>query len=287
MIYESVLEVEPRISVKGVLNQLQISTSGYYDWRKRKPSNQAIHQARMKEKILEIHQESFQIYGAPKITKLLQAQGHTVAQRTVTKYMAEEGIKAHYIAPYTNTTRDSDFSINLKNVLKRDFTPSRPNAAWCTDITYIWTQTGFVYLTSIMDLYSRKIVAWELLDRLSVDGILSCIKKAKRNRFLLSPIIIHSDRGVQFVSNAYKEALGNAFTRSYSRKANPWDNACIESFHALIKREWLNKRYFKNLASARKAVFEYIEIFYNPKRIHSTIDYLSPMQYETRYKSVS
>lgn len=241
----------------------------------------------MKEKILEIHQESYQIYGAPKITKALQAEGHRISQRTVSKYMAEESIKAHYITPYTTTTRDSDFSISLKNVLKRDFTPTKPNAAWCTDITYIWTQAGFVYLTSIMDLYSRKIVAWELLDTLSVDGILSCIRKARRNRFLLNPVIIHSDRRVQFVSKNYKETLGSAFIRSYSRKGNPWDNACIESFHALIKREWLNKRYFKDLASARKAIFEYIEIFYNPKRIHSTLGYLTPIQYEVRYKEAS
>lgn len=284
IIYESVLEVESRISVKGVLKELNVSTSGYYDWKSREPSSQAIHQARIKEKILEIHQESYQIYGAPKITKVLHESGHIIAERTVSKYMSEEGIKAHYIKPYTTTTRDSDFSITLKNVLKRDFAPSEPNAAWCTDITYIWTQTGFAYLTSIMDLYSRKIIAWELLNTLSVDGILSCIKKAKRNRFLHNPIIIHSDRGVQFVSNNYKETLGDQFIRSYSRKGNPWDNACIESFHALIKREWLNKRYFKDLSSARKAVFEYIEIFYNPKRIHSTLNYMTPMQYEIMHK---
>ena len=108
--------------------------------------------------------------------------------------MSEEGIKAHYIKPYTTTTRDSDFSIKLKNVLKRDFTPNKPDTAWCSDITYIWTQTGFVYLTSIMDLYSRKIISWELLDTLSVDGIVSCISKAKRNRMFSNPVIIHSDR---------------------------------------------------------------------------------------------
>lgn len=197
--------------------------------------------------------------------------------------MNEAGIKAHYIKPYTITTRDSDFSIQLKNVLKRDFTPDKPNSAWCTDITYIWTQSGFVYLTSVMDLYSRKIIAWELLDSLSVDGILSCIEKAKRIRLFSNPIIIHSDRGSQFVSKAYIRVLGNDFIRSYSRKGNPWDNACIESFHALIKREWLNKYYFKNLTDVRKAVFEYIEVFYNPKRIHSSLNYQTPNQYEQGY----
>ena len=198
--------------------------------------------------------------------------------------MSEEGIKAHYIKPYTTTTRDSDFSIKLKNVLKRDFTPNKPDTAWCSDITYIWTQTGFVYLTSIMDLYSRKIISWELLDTLSVDGIVSCISKAKRNRMFSNPVIIHSDRGSQYVSKDYVKSLGPDFVRSYSRKGNPWDNACIESFHALIKREWLNKYYFKNLGRVRKSVFEYIEVFYNPKRIHSSLAYQTPIQHEMRYR---
>lgn len=275
------------ISVKGVLSELKASTSGYYDWKKRKPSKQAKRQARTKEAIIEIHEKSYQIYGAPKITGVLQTKGHKIAQRTVSKYMYEEGIKAHYIKPYTTTTRDSDFSVELKNILNRDFTPDKPDAAWCSDITYIWTQTGFVYLTSIMDLYSRKIIAWELLDTLHVDGILSCIKKAKRNRILSNPVIIHSDRGSQYVSKDYKDTLGVSFIRSYSRKGNPWDNACIESFHALIKREWLNKHYFKNIMSARKAVFEYIEVFYNPKRIHSSLGYQTPKEYEKSYQLIS
>ncbi len=198
--------------------------------------------------------------------------------------MNQEGIKAHYIKPWTVTTRDSDFSVKLKNVLKRDFNPSKPNTAWCSDITYIWTKTGFVYLTSIMDLYSRKIIAWELLPTLCVDGVISCIEKAKQKRTLSDPVIIHSDRGSQYVSKDYYKTLDSKFIASYSRKANPWDNACIESFHALIKREWLSKYYFKNLASARKSIFEYIEVFYNPKRIHGTLDYITPTQYETKYQ---
>lgn len=198
--------------------------------------------------------------------------------------MNEEGIKAHYIKPYTTTTRDSDFASKLKNILNRDFTPNKPDTVWCSDITYIWTQTGFVYLTSIMDLYSRKIITWEILDTLHVDGIVSCINKVKKNRVLSNPIIIHSDRGSQYVSKDYRDSLGDNFIRSYSRKGNPWDNACIESFHALIKREWLNKYYFKDLMSVRRTVFEYIEIFYNHKRIHSTLGYQTPKQYEIRYR---
>jgi len=242
-----------------------------------------MYQARMKEQIVEIHEESYQIYGAPKITEILIRTRHKISQRTVSKYMKEEGIKAHYIKPYTITTRDSDFSSRLKNVLKRDFTPAKPDAAWCSDITYIWTQTGFVDLTSIMDLYSRKIIAWELSGNLSVEGILSCINKTKRTRSFSNPVIVHSDRGTQYVSNDYKSSLEYGFVLSYSNKGNPWDNACIESFHALIKREWLSKYYFKNINSVRRAVFEYIDVFYNRKRIHSTLGYQTPIQYEISY----
>ncbi|AWU41893.1 IS3 family transposase [Erysipelothrix rhusiopathiae] len=169
-------------------------------------------------------------------------------------------------------------------MLNRDFTANKPDTVCCSDITYIWTQTWFVYLTSIMDLYLRKIITWEVLDTLHVDGIVSCINKVKKNRVLSNPIIIHSDRGSQYVSKVYRDSLGDNFIRSYSRKGNPWDNACIESFHALIKREWLNKYYFKDLMSVRRAIFEYIEVFYNHKRIHSTLGYQTPKQYEIRYR---
>lgn len=186
---------------------------------------------------MKILVESYKIYGAPKITKVLQTKGHRIDQQIVSKYMNEGVIKAHNIMPYTTTTRNIDFSIELKNILNRDFTPDKPDAAWCSDITYIWTQTRFVYLTSITDLYSQKIIALELLYAHHVDGILSCIKKVKINRRLSNPVIIHSDCGSQYVSKDYKYTLGVNFIRSYPCKGNPWDNACIESFHALIKCE--------------------------------------------------
>src|SRR5690554_5104399 len=197
--------------------------------------------------------------------------------------MKQLGIKAHYRKKVTQTTVSSDFTSKLKNVLNRQFNPSDPNSVWVSDITYIWSEHGFVYLTSIMDLYSRKIIAWELSETLSVEGILSCINKTKRTRNFSNPVIIHSDRGTQYVSNDYKSNLGYGFVLSYSNKGNPWDNACIESFHALIKREWLSKYYFKNINSVRRAVFEYIDVFYNRKRIHSTIGYQTPIQYEISY----
>ena len=149
--------------------------------------------------------------------------------------MKEMNIKAQYIKPYTVTTKNSDFSTALNNVLNEQFNPDKPNTIWCTDITYIWTIDGFVYLTSIMDLFSRKIIAWTLSQTLEVSCVIETINKAKSRRNLENPLIIHSDRGSQYVSKEYKKATSK-IQLSYSKKAYPWDNACIESFHALIKR---------------------------------------------------
>lgn len=279
------LKEKRRVSVSGVLNILGVSRSGYNAWLNRLPSNQEKRKQAVKEKIKEIFNKSHQNYGAPKITKELIKEGEKISERTVGKYMKELKIKAQYVKPYTVTTKNSDFSSKLKNILDEQFNPTSPNAAWCTDITYIWTYTGFIYLTSIMDLYSRKIIAWTLSETLEVSCVIDTINKAKANRKLLNPVIIHSDRGSQYVSSEYKKATEKMIT-SYSKKAYPWDNACIESFHAIIKREWLNRFKIKNYNHAYVLVFEYIEAFYNTVRTHSHCDYMSPVQFERAYEDV-
>lgn len=193
------------------------------------------------------------------------------------------GIKAQYIKPYTVTTIDSDFSSELKNILDERFNPERPDAVWCSDITYIWTFEGFVYLTSIMDLYSRKIIAWVLSDTLEAKHVTKAVRKEKQARNVEKPLLLHSDRGIQYVCGDYIEAT-KGIQRSYSKKAYPWDNACIESFHALIKREWLNRFKIFNYSHAYRLIFQYIETFYNTVRIHSHCGYLSPDEYENLYR---
>lgn len=267
-----------------MLEKLGISKSGYYDWKKRGKSKTTKRKERVIEKIKEVHKKSYENYGAPKITRELRKQGEVISERTVGKYMRENGIKAQYIKHRTRTTRDCDYSTTLANILKRDFQPDEPNAAWCTDITYIWTQKeGFVYLTSIMDLYSRKIISWKLSRTMEVKDVLECLEKAKERRNMEKPVVIHSDRGVQFVSKWYQE-LTAGMKRSYSAKGNPWDNACIESFHSLIKREWLNRKKIIDYQMAYQMVFEYIETFYNTVRIHSHCDYESPNNYERNFR---
>ncbi len=261
-----------QISVNSVLKLLGVSPSGYYSWKKRKPSNRTLRKKAVVEEIIEIYNESRQIYGAPKITSILKSRGHVISEKTVGNYMREQVIKAIWLRPYVRTTIDPDFDDRLKNVLQRDFNPKTPNAVWVTDITYIHTLSGFVYLTSVMELFSRKIIGWYLSDSLSIKGVLQAIKKAKISRKLTQPVIIHSDRGCQYISKSYiNETPALQFTRSYSNKANPWDNAYIESFHALIKREWFNRFVIKYIKHAHNFVFEYIDTFYNTTRIHSQI----------------
>ena len=172
----------------------------------------------------------------------------------------------------------------LKNIVNREFKPERKNKIWVTDITYIWMTKGFVYLSSIMELYSRKIISWEVSDKLGVELVIKTIRRAKSIRKIDRPLIIHSDQGSQYTSKAYREETGEKnIERSYSRKGNPWDNAVIESFHSIIKREWLNRYRIEDVRQARRLIFEYIETFYNSRRIHSHCNMLSPNKYEKRY----
>ena len=268
-----------------MLKSLGVSRSGYRAFLNRKISPAHQRKNAVKKQIQRIYDDSNQNYGAPKITKELQKSGECISQRTVGKYMREMGIKAQWIKPWTITTRDSDFSKELHNVLDEQFNPDRPNAVWCTDITYIWTTDGFVYLNCIMDLYSRKIIAWTLADTLEVPSVISTINKAKASRDTDNPLIIHSDRGSQYVSEAWRLAT-EGMTRSYSHTGYPYDNACIESFHSLIKREWLNRFTIRNYRHAYSLVFEYIETFYNTIRIHSHCNYMSPNDYEKLYMRV-
>ena len=279
--YEA-LKGKRHVSISGMLSILGVSRSGYHAWLHRLPSNQGKRKQEVKDSIKEIYDQSYQNYGAPKITKELQKSGEPIAERTVGKYMKELGIKAQYIKPYTITTKDSDFSSKLTNILDEQFNPAAPDAVWCTDITYIWTIDGFVYLTSIMDLFSRKIIAWTLSKTLDVTCVVDTINKATSSRKMANPVIIHSDRGSQYVSNEYRKATAK-MTVSYSKKAYPWDNACIESFHAIIKREWLNRFHIRDYRHAYVLVFEYIEAFYNTVRIHSHCNYMSPDQFEATY----
>ncbi len=275
-------EGKRRLNVSGVLRILGVSRSGYIAFRKHVLSGRQIKKGHRMEEIKAIHEESHGIYGAPKIAEKMRRNGDRVSDKTVGNYMREMGIRACYRKHHTQTTKNSNFSSDLKNILDRDFHPESPNAAWCTDITYIWTCGGFVYLASIMDLYSRKIISWTLGETLEAKWVLDAIGKARKERHVERPLVIHSDRGIQYTCRDYEKAT-EGMERSYSAKACPWDNACIESFHSLIKREWTSRFRILDYSHAYRIVFEYIETFYNTVRIHSHCGYQSPLEYEKRY----
>lgn len=275
-----------RVSVSGMLKFLGVSRSGYRAFLRHKPSASEQRKHAVKKNIQKIYDGSKQNYGAPKITAELRKAGEVISQRTVGKYMREMGIRAQWVKPWTTTTRDSDFSKELHNVLNEQFNPDRPNAVWCSDITYIWTAEGFVYLTSIMDLYSRKIIAWSLTETMEVSCVTETVRKAMQRRNTDQPLILHSDRGSQYVSKAYREVT-EKFQLSYSHKGYPYDNACIESFHSLIKREWLDRFKIRDFNHAYGLVFEYVEAFYNTVRIHSHCNYMSPEQFEELFSHLA
>ena len=255
-----------------MLKILGVSRSGYHSFLKRTPSKTEVKRNMIKKEIKQVHDESKEIYGAPKIHQALNKKGIKASLRTISVYMKQMGIKAHYVKKSTKTTIDSDLSNKLINHVKRNFTVYRPNAIWVTDITYIWTRYDkFIYLTSVMDLFSRKIIAWELTHTLDVSCVTECIKKAMAIRTLDKPLIVHSDRGSHYISKAYLKLFNSKMKASYSRKGDPWDNAVIESFHSVIKREWLNRFDILNLPHANALIFEYIDVFYNSQRIHGTV----------------
>ena len=250
-----------RVSVSGMLKFLGVSRSGYLAWLHHVPSDTEKRREAVKAKIQDIYDDSKQNYGAPKITVELRKTGEVISERTVGTYMRQMGIRAQWSKPWTITTKDSDFSTELQNILI----------------------DGFVYLTSIMDLFSRKIIAWTLSETLEVSCVIDTINKAKARRNIDQPLIIHSDRGSQYVAKEYKKATEN-MQHSYSKKAFPWDNACIESFHSIIKREWLNRFKIRDYKQAYRLIFEYLEAFYNTKRIHSHCDFMSPDEFERVYE---
>ena len=182
-----------RVSVSGMLKFLGVSRSGYLAWLHHVPSDTEKRREAVKAKIQDIYDDSKQNYGAPKITVELRKTGEVISERTVGTYMRQMGIRAQWSKPWTITTKDSDFSTELQNILDEQFNPDRPNAVWCSDITYIWTIDGFVYLTSVMDLFSRKIIAWTLSETLEVSYVIDTINKAKARRNIDQPLIIHSD----------------------------------------------------------------------------------------------
>lgn len=261
---------------------LKVSRSSYYKYLNKKPSNRELENENLKNKIINIYLDSKKRYGAIKINRSLKDKGISISIKRTQRLMNQLGIKSIIVKKYRPTTYKSKVK-EQKNILKRDFTANTINEKWVTDITYIHTiKDGWCYLASVMDLYSRKIIGYSMSKFIDTELAIKAVKNAIKLQKPVNPLILHSDLGCQYTSFAFEKYIKNTkiITHSFSSKGCPYDNACIESFHASLKKEEVNLVHYFDYDTARLAIFEYIEAWYNTKRIHGSIGYITPQQCE-------
>ena len=268
---------------------LEVSRSGFYAAERRSPSVRGQRNESLRAVIGAIHETSRATYGSPRIHRELRAAGPCGRNR-VARLMRESGLRAKASRRYRPRTTNSNHGYGVtENVLRRRFGVKEtggPNRAWCGDITYIRTREGWLYLAVLLDLGSRMVVGWAMRDSLEADLSLGALRMALARRSPQKGLLHHTDRGVQYAARDYRELLAaHQMTSSMSRRANCYDNAVAESFFATIRWELLDRHEWPTRAAARSAIFEYIEIWYNRQRRHSSLDYLSPLQYEQRLLS--
>lgn len=263
-----------------------VSTSGYYSWqaRQRAPAPRHREDQRLQAQILRLHQDSRQTYGTPRIQACLRALGQRHGRNRLGRLMRQAGVCGRQKRRYRVVTTDSRHDQPIApNRLPAVGAPSRADQIWAADITYIRTQQGFVYLAAILDVYSRRVVGWSLGQRLDTALVLAAWSMAQCHRQPPDGLIFHSDRGVQYASGQYRQALQSArAVASMSRRANCYDNAIMEAFWSTLKLELIYRRArdFAHAQEARAAIFEYIEAFYNRQRLHSALGFKSPAQFE-------
>jgi transposase InsO family protein len=235
-------------------------------------------------RVQELFEESDARYGSPRVLKALQASGFAVGKRRVERTMRSLGLTPPMRRRHVVTTQANPAHPVVPNELARDFTATRPNERWVTDITYVWTEEGWAYCAIILDLFSRAVVGWAVDSSLSTRLPIVALDMAIARRRPGKGLLHHSDRGSQYTSFEYREQLrGLGVTVSMSRKGNCWDNAVAESFFATLKKELVHRRTWSARLDLRTALFEYIEVFYNRRRLHSTIGYKTPAEVESDY----
>lgn len=269
-------------SVSMMCRLMQVSRSGFYAWRERPESRRCIEDRRLRALIRSTHRANRRCYGSPRVHRDLIEQGISVGRHRVARLMRQDGLRGKRRRRFRITTQSAHKNPIAANVLQRAFAPSGPNQAWASDLTYLWTAEGWLYLCVILDLYSRRVVGWSMGPRINSAMTVEALKMATARRDVQPDrLLYHSDRGVQYASQDFRRALRAwRITPSMSRKGNCWDNAVVESFFATLKIECTRDVVLKTRAQTRSLVFEYIEGFYNIKRRHSFLGYSSPVEYE-------
>lgn len=271
---------------------LEVSSSSYYKWKTKPISNRALKMNLIKEKITVIYFSSKQRYGSPRITIELISLGYQISRVTVAKYMRELGLRSKLCKKFKVTTNSKHNYLVVENILNRAFTVTEPSKVWVSDITYIQTKTGFLYLTTIIDLYDRKLIGWSLSDGMSTEQTsLAAWRMAIKNRPIQKELIFHSDRGVQYASKKFVNTIESYnIKRSMSRKGNCWDNAVAESFFKSLKTELIYGNKLISKEQMKLEIFEYTEIWYNKKRRHSALNYMNIEEFNNqikKYKNVA
>jgi len=286
--YAWITEYRDSFPITVMCDVLHVSTSGYYDSLEREPSPRAKRHTQIQQAVQKVHAESHGTYGSVKVMKELRKRGElaTACRNTVAATMRELGLVSRVCKTFKPTTTQADPTKQpAENKLQQNFQADAPNRKWVTDITYIATAAGWVYVAAVMDLFSRKIVGWAVSPSLATDLVQAALRAAvEARRPNGKQLLHHSDRGCQYTSDAYQQTLRRlGIECSMSRTGCCYDNAVMERFFWSLKQEWTNHESYANLEEVRRSVFRYIETFYNTVRLHQTLDYLSPNEYEAEH----
>lgn len=281
-------EHREEFSIEKMARLLGVSRSGYYDFLDKAKSAREIENEELKEQIKSIHEKNRRVYGSPRVHNELKKLGRKCSRRRVAKLMKEEGIQAKMRKRWKKTTCVNEKAEASLNYLDQDFTTEEPNKVWASDITYVWTEEGWLYVAIVMDLFSRKIVGLSMGERLHTDLVSNALKQAIFSRGVKEGLMHHSDRGCQYTSKEFNELSSrHGIKLSMSGKGHCYDNAVAESFFHTLKTEHTKFYKYRIREEAKNSIFEYIEVFYNRQRAHSTVGYLSAEEFETQWRNMA
>jgi transposase InsO family protein len=281
------IAAEKAFPVSAMCRVFGVTRQGYYAHRKRQAARRP-REVELQAQVRQAYAEGRGAYGSPRVLEALRIKGVSASKRRVERTMRALGLQGRKRRRFRVTTKANPAHPAAANVLDRNFVADRPNQRWATDISYVWTDEGWCYLAVILDLFSRAVVGWALDTTLTTQLPLRALDMAMRRRAPSSSLLHHSDRGCQYTSQEYRQALDDlGINVSMSRKGNCWDNAVAESFFATIKTELIYDRRWVTRIELRAAVFEYIEVFYNRRRLHSTLGYKSPAQFEKDHAAIA
>jgi putative transposase len=281
MKYRSMKQLQGAHSVEKMAEALRVSRGGYYAWIGSPESSRKRQEKDLTGEIREIYDQMYRRYGSPRITKELSRRGRGVGHNRVARIMRENGLWARQKRRFVVTTRSKDGEAAAENLLDRKFQTSAANRVWASDITYVATAEGWMYLCIVLDLYSRRLVGWSMSCTLETELVLAALVMAMLRRRPPRGLIFHSDRGVQYTSLQFRETTeSHGILQSMSRKGDCWDNACAETFFKTLRAELIQRKIFRSREEAKKEIFEYVEVFYNRVRLHSYLGYRTPAEFE-------